>query len=171
MTAPCLVARKVGFLVEALESFVYSEAANLDSAIISATRVTNGAGGQRSTPGGITYASSVKWIFLLSLEIVIRSDAISTALDVQMCDACLSRTIVEIVICAKIVLRTSLQLPSIFSLRKMTVCLTQTLILKEVVRELRRPALFAYPGHQVPAHYRVLKAVCYIRRSTTVSDP
>ena len=60
VTAPCLVARKVGFLLEVLQNFAFLEAANLGSVIISVTRAMNGAGGTKGMLVGIIYAFSVK---------------------------------------------------------------------------------------------------------------
>ena len=121
VTAPCLVVKRAGFLLEVLQSFVFLEAASLGSVIIFATRAMNGAGGTRGTLEGIIYASSVEWISLLSLEIAARSDVVSTVLNAQACSACYFRVTLGTVIYAKVALRTSLQVLLIFLLQEMTV--------------------------------------------------
>ena len=103
VTVLCLVAPEPEFPAEAFQSFVSSETARIDSAISSANRVTNGAGGQSSMPGGITYAFSVKSILLPSPEIVRRSGVISSVLYVRRSGARLFRTTLGIVIYAMIV--------------------------------------------------------------------
>ena len=141
VTAPCLVARKVGFLLEVLQNFVFSEAANLGSAIISVTRALNGADGTRGMLVGITYASNVRWIFLHSLGNASRSDVVSTVLNVQACSVCYSRLMAEIVTYAKGALKISQGLLPIFLLQKMTAQRLRILILMEVVQGLRRAAV------------------------------
>ena len=148
-------------------------AASSVNAISYVHRVANGVGGRKGTSGSIIYVSSVKWIWILSLGIVRRSDVASTVLYAQMCSAYLFRITKDIVIYAEIVSRTFQELLPIFSRQQKTIVgQNQSLILElqTPILEHRRPALFEYPGRQVLVHRGVPEVVCYIRRDATVSD-